>query len=71
VRQAVRETAEEPARYDRLSINRGPADKFLLDGAVDSQADFDALRDRFVGEERADFVMGTVEVRYRTDADRP
>lgn len=66
--------AAEPARYGGLSINRGPADKFLLEGPVDSQADFDALRDRLVrefGEERADFVMGGVEVRLGHDADRP
>jgi hypothetical protein len=66
--------AAEPARYGRLSLNRGPADKFLLEGPVESQADFDALRDRLVrefGEERADFVMGGVEVRIREDDSRP
>ena len=66
--------AAEPQRYGDLSINRGPADKFLLEGWVNSQTDYDALRDRLVrefGEERADFVTGGVDVRNHGEDVRP
>jgi hypothetical protein len=66
VEQVVRIIAGDPARFGLLTIDRGPADKFILEGSVPTQADLDALRDRLIrefGEDRTEFVLGGVTVR--------
>lgn len=58
---------EHPDRFGSLSINRGPVDKFMVEGMVETQDDLDFLREELVqtfGEERADFVLA-VEVRQQ------
>jgi hypothetical protein len=53
-----------PDRFRSLTINRGPLDKFLIQGTVKSQADLDFLRNELIrafGEERVRYIFG-VEV---------
>jgi hypothetical protein len=52
--------AAHPVNFDSLRINRGPADKFLIEGFVKSPGDLDLLRDNMVkmfGERRAKRVL--------------
>ena len=52
--------AANPEEFGSLTINRGPADKFHLEGTVRTQADLDHLRDemeRTFGEDRAGYIL--------------
>jgi hypothetical protein len=63
--QRVTEIVEaHPDEFGTLTINRGPLDKFLLEGTVKSRDDLDLLREEMIrafGEDRADYILA-VEV---------
>jgi len=64
--------AADPGRYGALTINHGPAGKFILEGSVNTQEDYDDLHDGLVrefGEYQADSVMGGVEINGRGATD--
>ena len=49
-----------PEKFGSLSINRGPADKFRVEGTVESQQDLNHLLDKMIrafGEERTNNVL--------------
>ena len=61
----------DPERFGYLSINRGPSDKFRVEGTVESLEDLNHLRDKMVrafGEERTDNVLAVTADRTTNDS---
>ena len=60
VRIVNRITAENPDSYSSLTINRGPLDKFHLEGTVQTEEALDSLKAQMIrsfGEDRAEYIL--------------